>query len=115
MQDCLFCKIATGHIPAQKVYEDEWMLAFNDIAPVCATHILLIPKKHIASLFDATKEDERLLGQMTLKAAEIAKTQSADGFRLITNTGKIGGQEVFHLHFHILADAHTLGRILSKE
>ncbi len=115
MKDCLFCKIAEGIIPAQKVYEDEIMLGFKDIAPVCSTHILLIPKKHIASLFDAQKEDETLLGKMLLQAAALAQEKSAGGFRLVTNTGKIGGQEVLHLHFHILADENPLGRILSKE
>ena len=105
MTDCLFCKIAAGEIPAEKVYEDDQLLAFKDIQPKAPVHILLIPKVHIDSLGAAGAEHTELLGQMMLKAAQIAKEQGLnEGFRLVTNTGPGGGQEIAHLHYHILGD-----------
>ena len=104
MSECIFCKIIAGELPCQKVYEDENILAFNDINPVADTHVLVIPKKHIASLADLTEEtDERLMGKFTLSIPKIAKKLGLKGFKTVINTGKEGGQIVFHIHAHILA------------
>ncbi len=105
MEDCLFCKIIKGEIPANKVYEDEEILAFYDINPAAPIHILVIPKKHITSLAHMQKEDEALVGKIYGVINEIANNQGfkQDGYRVIVNCGKNGGQEVMHLHFHILA------------
>jgi len=103
MSDCIFCKIAKGQIPADKVYEDDHCVAFKDIHPKAPVHVLLIPKKHIDSLAHAGAEDRVLLGYLNLKLAEIAKGQGiGDGFKIQVHTGAKGGQEVFHLHYHIL-------------
>lgn len=103
MSDCLFCKIAQGLIPSRKVYEDDEVLAFHDINPVAPVHILLIPKLHLVSLADAEEVHAALLGKMLVLAAKLAKEQGLDtGFRTVINTGKGGGQEVFHLHIHII-------------
>jgi histidine triad (HIT) family protein len=105
MQDCLFCKIIEGTIPSSKVYEDEQVLAFHDIQPQAPKHILIIPKKHFASLNDAGEEDWPVIGQIHKAAQQIAKEQGvADaGYRLLNNCGKDAGQVVFHLHYHLLA------------
>ncbi len=103
MSDCLFCKIIRGEIPCRKVYEDDEVLAFHDINPVAPVHFMLIPKRHLASLADAEKEHEGLLGRMLLLAPKLAKEQGLDnGFRTVINTGRGGGQEVFHLHIHVI-------------
>ena len=105
MEDCLFCKIIKGEIPSKKVYEDEEILAFHDIDPAAPIHILVIPKKHITSLAHLEKEDEEVVGKIFGVINKIAEEQGfkEDGYRVITNCGKNGGQEVMHLHFHILA------------
>ena len=105
MDDCLFCKIIKGDIPSEKVYEDEEILAFKDINPAAPIHILVIPKKHIDSLAQIEKEDEKILGKIHGVINQIAKEQGfiKDGYRLIVNCGKDAGQEVMHLHFHVLA------------
>lgn len=108
MTDCIFCNIVAGKIPAQVVYEDEEMLAFHDIAPKAETHILLIPKRHIVNLNDLTDQDTELVGRMLKQAADICRQQDLKGFRTITNTEKAGGQEVFHLHFHLLGGSNGL-------
>lgn len=101
--DCLFCKIVAGSIPSKKVKEDDLMFAFHDIQPVAPTHILVIPKKHIASMAEAGSKDHALLGHLMLKAAEIAREQGlSKGYRLVVSTGPEGGQTVGHLHLHIL-------------
>ena len=102
--DCLFCKIIAGDIPANKVYEDSDVLAFHDISPAAPTHMLIIPKKHIAAVKDAGPEDTELLGKLLLKATDIAREQGLeeDGYRFVINTGELGGQTVFHIHLHIL-------------
>ncbi|MGU9977602.1 MAG: histidine triad nucleotide-binding protein [Candidatus Oxydemutatoraceae bacterium WSBS_2016_MAG_OTU14] len=104
MTDTIFDKIIRREIPATIVYEDELCLAFKDIAPKAPIHILIIPKKPIAKLSDSNPEDQALLGHILLKAGEIA-TQAgyANAFRLVCNNGSDAGQEVFHLHFHLLA------------
>jgi len=103
MGDCLFCKIARGEIPCRKVYEDEEVLAFHDINPVAPVHFMLVPKAHLDSLAEAGDHHEALLGKMLLLAPRLAKEQGLDnGFRTVINTGKGGGQEIFHLHIHII-------------
>ena len=107
MEDCLFCKIIKGEIPSTKVYEDEEILAFNDINPAAPIHILVISKKHITSLAHIEKEDEAIIGKIYSVINKIAEEKEfkEEGFRVIVNCGKNGGQEVMHLHFHILAGA----------
>ena len=107
MSDCVFCKIARGEIPSRKVYEDEELFAFHDIHPVAPVHFMLIPKLHLASLGEASGNHAALLGKMLLLAPRLAKEQGLDnGFRTVINTGKGGGQEVFHLHMHIIGGGH---------
>lgn len=113
MSDCIFCKIVDGTIPARKVYEDEDILAFNDIHPQRPVHVLVIPKKHITSLSTAGADDAPVLGKMLVKANEIAVAQgSPEGFRVIINTGRVGGQEVSHLHAHIVGGPDPVGPML---
>lgn len=102
-QDCIFCKIVTGEVPSNKVYEDDEMLVFKDIHPQTPVHLLVIPKKHISSLADITEEDYGLLGRMMGMAHLFAaKAGSTNGFRTIVNTGEVGRQDVYHLHIHVL-------------
>lgn len=102
MSDCIFCKIVAGQLPCGKVYEDDEVLAFHDIHPFARVHFLIIPKSHIATLADARPEHERLLGKMLLLAPRLAKEQGLEaGFKTLINTGRGGGQEVFHLHMHV--------------
>ncbi|OKZ73598.1 MAG: histidine triad nucleotide-binding protein [Clostridium sp. 26_22] len=107
MEDCLFCKIIKGEIPSTKVYEDEDILAFNDINPAAPIHILVIPKKHIESLAHMQKEDEAIVGKIYGVINKIAEEKDFkdNGYRVIVNCGKDAGQEVMHLHFHVLAGA----------
>lgn len=102
--DCLFCKIINGEIPSDKVYEDELVYAFNDISPTAPTHVLIIPKKHIATLNDVTEDDEKLIGHIYFVAEKIAKEKgiAEDGYRVVSNCNKNAGQTVFHIHFHLL-------------
>ena len=104
MSDCLFCKIASGNIPCNKVYEDENFLAFHDINPKAPVHVLVIPKHHLASLNDAKDHDVGLLGSLMDTTRKVAKELGIDnpGYRVIINVGEGGGQEVFHIHVHIL-------------
>jgi histidine triad (HIT) family protein len=104
MNDCLFCKIANREIAASIVYEDQRVLAFNDINPQAPTHVLIIPKRHIASLNEISVEDDQLLGELVRRAAAIAKTLglSGGGFRTVFNTNRDAGQTVFHVHLHLL-------------
>ena len=105
MEDCLFCKIIKGEIPSTKVYEDEDILAFEDINPAAPIHTLVIPKKHITSLANLEKEDEKSIGKIYGVINKIAEEKGVKekGYRVIVNCGKDGGQEVMHLHFHLLA------------
>ncbi len=115
MSDCLFCKIVEGKIPAQKVFEDDDILAFKDIHPQRPVHVLVIPKKHITSLATASAEDAAVLGKMLVKANEIATAQgSPNGFRVIINTGEVGQQEVPHLHMHIVGGPDPVGPMLKR-
>ncbi|HEX6735147.1 MAG TPA: histidine triad nucleotide-binding protein [Azonexus sp.] len=115
MSDCLFCRIAAGSIPSQKVYEDDEMLAFRDINPARPVHVLLIPKKHISSLMSVAPEDAPVLGRMLAKANEIAVAEgSPEGFRIIINNGRVGQQEVPHLHIHIVGGPDPVGPMLKR-
>jgi histidine triad (HIT) family protein len=101
--DCLFCKIAAKQIPAKMVYEDDDVFAFEDIGPQAPTHILFCPRKHFASLNEASPEDQAVLGKLQLVAAEYArKLNLLEGYRTVLNTGRGAGQSVFHLHLHLL-------------
>lgn len=113
--DCIFCKIVRGEIPSRKVYEDEDLLAFNDIAPARPVHILVIPKRHVESLAHVTDADTPVLGRMLAVANRLASEQgSPDGFRIIINTGRVGHQEVPHLHLHIVGGPDPVGPMLKK-
>lgn len=110
MSDCIFCKIVAGDIPSSKVYEDEQLYVFKDINPKAAVHLLVIPKLHIARLDQAEQDHGPLLSSMLLKLAELAESQGLDdGFRTIINTGPGGGQEVDHLHIHLLGGKNLPG------
>ena len=103
MSDCLFCKIVSGEIPSKKVYEDEHTLAFEDIDPKAPTHILVVPKKHLTGLKEATTADAEIIGRCHLTAAKIAKDRKIEvGYRTVLNVGPKSGQSVFHLHVHLL-------------
>ncbi len=103
MDDCLFCKIAAGKIPSDKVYEDETVLAFRDIAPQAPTHILVIPKAHLSGVCDITAENSAVVAHIFEVIALIAREQNlTGGYRVVSNCGKDAGQTVQHLHFHIL-------------
>lgn len=109
--DCLFCKIAAGEIPSQKVYEDEEILAFRDIAPMAPVHILVIPKAHIGSVDEVTAESCDVVAHIFQVIPQIAKAENLEkGYRVVSNCGEHAGQSVHHLHFHILG-----GRQLSLE
>jgi histidine triad (HIT) family protein len=104
MNDCLFCKIVNHEIPGSIVYEDDHVLAFNDINPQAPTHVLIVPKRHIASLNDLTADDEQLVGELVRRAAALAKERgiAATGFRTVFNTNRGAGQTVWHIHLHLL-------------
>jgi histidine triad (HIT) family protein len=104
MADCLFCKIIAREIPASIVYEDDRLLAFNDINPHGPTHVLVVPKRHIATLNDLAPEDDAIVGEMVRRAAAIAKERGieAGGFRTVFNTNRDAGQTVFHIHLHLI-------------
>jgi histidine triad (HIT) family protein len=113
MEDCIFCKIVAGKIPSKKIYEDDDMLAFHDIHPQAPVHFMIIPKAHIDSLAHARPEHAGVLGRMLAVAARLAAEQgSPEGFRTIINTGRIGRQDVYHLHIHIVGGPQPLGRML---
>ncbi len=99
---CIFCKIVAGEVPSKKVFEDEKLLAFEDINPQAPVHILIVPKKHLVDLFDGSKEPG-LLAEIAARSAAIAKERGLTSYRFLTNTGREAGQAVFHLHFHLLA------------
>ena len=102
MSECVFCRIVSGDLPTDVVYEDEDILAFNDIHPEAPVHVLVVPKRHIESLAHLTAADQELMGKLVLKVPEIASTKGlAQGFKTRINTGRAGGQEVAHLHVHL--------------
>ena len=102
--DCLFCKIIAGEIPSGKVYEDEWVYAFADIDPQAPFHAIIVPKEHIASAAEITRDNSHLIAKIYEAVAEIAKQEKLEkGFRVVNNCGEDGGQTVGHIHFHLLA------------
>jgi len=111
--DCVFCKISRGELPSTKVLEDDLTMAFRDIRPQAPTHVIVIPKSHVDSLWEEI--DERLAGRLLRNAAEVARKEGLEkGWRLIANTREHGGQEVIHLHLHVLG-GRPLGRMLSAK
>jgi histidine triad (HIT) family protein len=115
MEDCLFCKIARGEIPSRKVYEDDEIFAFHDINPARPVHILVIPRRHITSLATVEEADTPVLGRMLVVANRLAAVNgSPDGFRVIINSGRIGQQEVQHLHAHIVGGPEPVGPMLKR-
>ncbi len=104
MEECIFCKVVAGDIPADVVYRDDHVVAFRDIQPQAPTHILVVPRKHIATLLEASEADTELLGRMQATAIRLARSEGLDedGFRLVTNTLTRAGQSVFHIHLHLL-------------
>jgi histidine triad (HIT) family protein len=115
MEDCIFCKIVRGEISSKKIYEDDELMAFNDIRPVAPVHFMLIPKRHIASLAEVTEADTGVLGKMLALASRLAREQgSPDGFRTIINTGRVGRQDVYHLHMHIIGGPDKLPGMIAR-
>lgn len=109
--NCVFCKIVRGQIASRKVHEDDHVLAFHDIAPWAPVHFLIVPKKHVVSLYDVTAQDEAWLGHMLALAPELARQQGAlNGFRCVVNSGHDGAQEVPHLHLHVMGGPRPWAR-----
>ena len=104
-KDCIFCKIVSGEIPSDRVYEDEQCVAFNDLNPQAPTHVLIVPRDHIDSLDTASNAQENLIGHLLFAGAGLAREKgfADDGYRVVINTNHNGGQTVFHLHVHLLA------------
>ena len=114
--DCIFCRIVRGEIPAKKLHEDEDVLAFHDVRPQAPVHFLIIPKEHVATLYDAGMAQHRALGKMLVLVGELARQAgAADGFRTIINTGRVGHQEVYHVHMHVLGGPQPLGAMLMRK
>ena len=104
MDDCIFCKIHNGEFPSDKVYEDDQCIVIKDLYPQAPVHLLVIPKKHIATISELEDEDQSLIGHLVLVAKKIAAEQGLPGYKLLWNVNKEGGQMVFHIHLHILGD-----------
>lgn len=114
--DCVFCKIVKGEIPSRKVFEDDQILAFHDIRPVAPVHFMVIPKTHRASMYDVRDEDAPALGRIMTLAGQLARKEGAsDGFRLIVNTGRVGVQEVQHVHVHVIGGPDSLGPMIPRK
>jgi histidine triad (HIT) family protein len=113
--DCIFCKIIRGEIPCNKVYEDDDVFAFHDVRPQAPVHFLLVPKEHVPTLYDAGMAQHRAFGKMLALAGELARKEGAtEGFRTIINTGRVGHQEVYHVHMHVLGGPDPLGPMILK-
>ena len=114
--DCLFCRIARGEIPSRKVYEDDEILAFHDIHPSAPVHFLVIPKIHLDNLYDGDLRHQQLLGRMLGVTGQLAAELGAtDGFRVVINNGRVGRQEVYHLHIHVLGGPQPLGSGMNRQ
>jgi len=114
--NCVFCKIVRGEIPCRKVYEDGDVMAFHDINPVAPVHFMLIPKEHVGTLYDVTGEHAAALGKIMTLAGRLAKEQGADdGFRTIVNTGRVGRQDVMHVHVHVIGGPDPLGPMILRK
>jgi histidine triad (HIT) family protein len=110
--NCIFCKIVAGQIPSQQVYQDQEVVVFKDIHPAAPVHLLMVPREHFANLTEARPAHEGLLGRMLLLAPRLAREQGAtDGFRVVINNGPDGGQEVYHLHAHVLGGPRPWKRL----
>ncbi len=115
MEDCVFCKIVDGKIPCNKIFEDEDIVAFHDIRPVAPVHFMVIPKLHIASLAQVDLGHQMLLGKMLALGSKLAVGQGCDdGWRTIINTGRVGRQEVYHLHMHIVGGKDVLPGMIKR-
>ncbi len=107
--DCLFCRIVAGEIPARKVYEDDDIMAFHDINPSAPVHFLIVPRIHVENLYDADMKHQAILGKMLGMSGDLAKAQGCtDGFRVVINNGRVGRQEVYHLHIHVMGGTEPL-------
>ena len=114
--NCIFCRIVRGEIPSRKAYEDDEVLAFHDIQPIAPVHLLLIPKVHVASLYDAGEAHAAVLGRIMTLAGRLAREHGADdGFRTIVNTGRVGRQEVMHVHVHVIGGGEPLGPMIVRK
>jgi histidine triad (HIT) family protein len=114
--DCIFCKIIRGEIPAKKLHDDEDVVAFHDIRPVAPVHFLIVPKAHVPSLYEADMSHARALGKMLALAGRLAREAgAADGFRAIINNGRVGHQEVYHVHMHVIGGPDPLGPMISRK
>jgi histidine triad (HIT) family protein len=114
--DCIFCKIARGEIPAKTIFQDDDVMAFHDIRPQAPVHFLLVPKAHVPTLYEAETLHQRAFGKMLLLAGKLAREAGAtDGFRTIINTGRVGHQEVYHVHMHVLGGPDPLGPMLQRD
>lgn len=109
MENCIFCKIIKGEIPSTKIFENDRVIVFNDMNPKAKIHILVVPKKHIESVKNLAESDKKLMGEMVLTAQKIAKEKNLEGYKLVINVGREGGQLVDHLHLHLLSGDVKLG------
>ena len=116
MDDCIFCKIVRGEIPARKLYEDDLVFAFDDIHPVAPVHFMIIPKEHVASMAHLEDHHAAVMGRIMVLAQRLAaKAGSVEGFRTIVNTGRIGRQDVMHVHVHIIGGGEVLPPMLVRK
>jgi len=115
MEDCIFCRIVRGEIPSRKIFEDELVYAFHDIHPLAPVHFMLVPKEHVISMAQLEARHEAAMGRIMVLAPRLARQEgSADGFRIIVNTGRIGRQEVMHLHVHVIGGREVLPPMLVR-
>jgi len=113
---CLFCRIVRGEIPSHKVYEDEDVFAFRDVRPLAPVHFMIVPKTHVANLYDADMTHHKALGKMLALAGELARKEGAtEGFRTIINNGRVAHQEVYHVHMHVIGGPSSLGPMILKQ
>ena len=116
MENCIFCRIVRGEIPSRKIYEDEWVLAFHDIHPIAPVHFMIIPKEHVASMAHLEEKHAAVMGRIMVLAQRLAAQEgSSEGFRTIVNTGRIGRQDVMHVHVHIIGGAQVLPPMLVRK
>jgi histidine triad (HIT) family protein len=113
--DCVFCRIVSGEIPSRKIYEDDEVFAFHDVHPLAPVHFMIVPKRHVASLADCDLSHLALLGRILAVAPRLAREQGlTDGFRTIINSGRVGRQEVYHLHMHVIGGPQPLGPMIKR-
>src|SRR5579862_5192891 len=114
-KDCIFCKIARGELPSKKVYEDADMLAFHDIHPLAPVHFMVIPKLHVPSLAEVTPEHADVMGRIMTRIPQLARSEGlTDGWRTIINTGRVGRQDVYHIHIHVIGGPNPLGPMIQR-